>query len=160
MRPMPRDVLRHIIQFLHNFDKNCGGSKIWADGIMSLKTKFLGGIWLKNMTEDQIKAEWTTMLRAAAVALTEGVFYDKSCIETPSNETNAQWAQSLLNVTRREWYHAYDNENLLVSPKSIAKQLLEQAQSRSDNRKNRASNRWHELSTMPAEPKPLKDWIY
>ena len=72
MKPMPHDVLRHIMQFLSEFDENRGGSKIWADGIMTLKMRFLGGIWLKNMTEDQIKVEWNTMLKAASVALTEG----------------------------------------------------------------------------------------
>ncbi len=160
MKPMPRDVLRHIIQFLNEFDEHRGGSKIWADGIMNVKMRFLGGIWLKNMSEDELKAEWNIMLRAASVALTEGVFYDKSCIANPSNETKAQWAQSLLNVMRPEFENAYHSEKPLASQKSIAKQLLEQAQSRSDNLKKSESARWDELSKMPFEPKPLKDWIY
>ena len=160
MKPMPSDVMRHIIKFLQEFDEARGGAKIWADGIINLKMRFLGGIWLKNMNEDQIKAEWNNMLRAAFVALKSKIFYRKSSIENPSNEAKARWAQSLLNVMRPEFENAYHSEKPLASQKSIAKQLLEHAQSRSDNLKKSESARWDELSKMPFEPKPLKDWIY
>ncbi len=161
MRPMPHDVLRHIMQFVLEFDENRGGAKIWSDGMMSLKMQFLGGLWLRNMSENQIRAEWNTMMEAASVALTEGIFYDKSCIETPSNGTRVQWAQTQLNLKRPECSASLHSSNFLtLSPQSFAKQLLEVHQSRYQNLKIRESVRWAGLSDMPAQPKPLRDWVY
>ena len=145
------------MQFLSEFDENRGGSKIWNYGIMNLEMQFLGGLSLKNMAEHQIQAEWNTMMEAASVALTEGVFYDKSCIETPSNGTRVQWAQTLLNLKRPECLASFHSSNFLtLSPQSFAKQLLEVHQSRYHNLKVRESARWAELSVMPAQPMPCR----